>query len=206
MFQAELTTIEDQIQSYCQAHEIPFPAEIRWQPIPFSGEWGISLPIFPIAAQEARSGRKVNVPQRAQEIAELLAQHLGDMAGFSRVEAVRGYLNLYFETSEFSRRVVATVLEQGADFGRGLQKGEQVMVEFSQPNTHKSFHVGHLRSAILGDALCRILAFAGYDVIRSNYPGDMGLHVIKWLWNYINHHPGEVPQQDITRWMGVVSF
>jgi arginyl-tRNA synthetase len=44
------------------------------------------------------------------------------------------------------------------------------MVEFSQPNTHKAFHVGHLRSAILGDIVARILEFAGYDVVRANYP------------------------------------
>jgi arginyl-tRNA synthetase len=81
-------------------------------------------------------------------------------------------------------------------------KGERVMVEFSQPNTHKAFHVGHLRSAILGDALSRILEFSGFEVIRSNYPGDMGLHVIIWLWNYLNYHQGEKPSDDITRWMG----
>jgi arginyl-tRNA synthetase len=46
------------------------------------------------------------------------------------------------------------------------------------------------------------LDFAGYDVIRANYPGDMGLHVIKWLWNYQKFHLGEKPQKDITRWMG----
>ena len=76
------------------------------------------------------------------------------------------------------------------------------MVEFSQPNTHKAFHVGHLRSAILGDSLARILEFAGFEVIRANYPGDIGLHVIKWLWNYIQFHKGEKPIKDTTRWMG----
>jgi arginyl-tRNA synthetase len=76
------------------------------------------------------------------------------------------------------------------------------MVEFSQPNTHKAFHVGHLRSAILGDVLSRVLACAGYDVIRANYPGDIGLHVIKWLWNYMKFHNDERPDKDITQWMG----
>jgi arginyl-tRNA synthetase len=78
------------------------------------------------------------------------------------------------------------------------------MVEFSQPNTHKAFHVGHLRSAILGDSLARILAFAGYDTVRANYPGDMGLHVIKWLWGYLKYHNGEEPETDITQWMGKI--
>jgi arginyl-tRNA synthetase len=78
------------------------------------------------------------------------------------------------------------------------------MIEFSHPNTHKAFHVGHLRGTILGDALCRILEFAGNSVVRANYPGDMGLHVIKWLWGYMKFHNGEEPDTDITRWMGEV--
>jgi len=204
MFEIEQENISQHIQKYFQDNDIPQPETINWQPIPFSGEWGISMPFFPIAALEARSGKKVKVPVRAQELAENVADHLGDLPGFSRVEAVRGYLNLYFETREFSRRVVAEVLEKGADFGRGAKKDEQVMVEYSQPNTHKAFHVGHLRSAILGDAMCRVLDFAGYDVVRANYPGDMGLHVIKWLWNYMKYHAGEKPEKDITQWMGEI--
>ncbi len=80
--------------------------------------------------------------------------------------------------------------------------GEMVMVEFSNPNTHKAFHVGHLRSAILGEFISRILEFAGYEVVRSNYIGDMGLHVIKWLWNYMTRHMGENPPANTTNWMG----
>jgi len=111
-------------------------------------------------------------------------------------------LNLYFSTAEFARRVIDTAISDAGSFGRGMSKHEQVMVEFSQPNTHKAFHVGHLRSAILGDTLALLLDFAGFDVIRANYPGDIGLHVIKWLWNYMTHHMGERPEKDITRWMG----
>jgi arginyl-tRNA synthetase len=202
MFEREEKAIETQIRAYLADQGIPVPDQIEWYPIPFSGVWGISTPLFPVAAQEARSGKKINVPQRAQEIAAGLSTHLGLPAGFSRVEAIDGYLNLYFSSVEFSQRVVDHVLEKGPDFGRGVHKDEQVMVEFSNPNTHKAFHVGHLRSAILGESITRILDFAGYDVIRANYIGDMGLHVIKWLWNYINFHRGEKPPEDTTRWMG----
>ena len=47
-----------------------------------------------------------------------------------------------------------------------------------------------------------ILAFAGYEVVRANYIGDIGLHVIKWLWDYLKYHNGEEPGEDKTRWMG----
>ncbi|MCK4976652.1 MAG: arginine--tRNA ligase, partial [Anaerolineales bacterium] len=199
--------VESQIQLFLTNEGLPDSGELKWSPIPFSGEWGISTSFFQIAALEARqtkqrTGESVNVPQRAQELATRVADYLGIPPGFARVEAVKGYLNLYFSSGDFSQRVVDAVLEQGHDFGRGTPKDERVMVEFSQPNTHKAFHVGHLRSAILGDALSRILEFSGYEVVRANYPGDIGLHVIIWLWNYMKYNFGEKPPEDITRWMG----
>ena len=208
MFQAEQQAIEQGIQAYCAQHKLPAPQALVWSPIPFSGEWGISTSFFQLAAQEARllkaDGQNPTVPvaQRAQEIAAGVAAYLGQPAGFNHIEAVKGYLNLYFDSGEYARRVVDTVLEQGKHFGHGAPKGQRVMVEFSQPNTHKAMHVGHLRSAILGDALARILEAAGYEVVRANYIGDIGLHVVKWLWEYMKHHAGEKPDQDITQWMG----
>jgi arginyl-tRNA synthetase len=207
MFESEQHTLESQIQVYCAQNGLPDPGVLQWSPIPFAGEWGISTSFFQLAALEARqggprSGPRIPVPQRAQQIAEKIATALGVPPGFSHVEAVRGYLNLYFSNDEYAARVVDEVLAAGTRFGCGASKGAGVMVEFSQPNTHKAFHVGHLRSAILGDALSRILECAGYDVVRANYPGDIGLHVIKWLWNYLTYHAGERPTRDITRWMG----
>lgn len=209
MFETERQAVQDRIKAFCTQNNLPDPSGLIWSPIPFAGKWGISTSFFQLAAQEARLNKGKSgvlpatpVPQRAQQIAEAVAQFLGIPPGFSLVEAVKGYLNLYFLPGEYARRVVDTVLEQAERFGSAPRRGERVMVEFSQPNTHKAFHVGHLRSAILGDALCRIYEFAGYDVVRANYPGDMGLHVIKWLWNYMKHHKGERPTKDITQWMG----
>jgi arginyl-tRNA synthetase len=210
MFQTEQQTVETKIKTFCEANGIPVLA-LDWKPIPFSGEWGISTSFFATAAAEARAGKKVIVPQRAQEIAEQVrgtalssAKGQVDVTGISRVEAVKGYLNLYFDTAAYASRVVETVLEQKSRFGSGPANGSRVMLEFSHPNTHKAFHVGHLRGTILGDAICRILEFSGHDVVRANYPGDMGLHVIKWLWGYLKFHKGEEPSADITKWMGEV--
>jgi arginyl-tRNA synthetase len=202
MFEAEQQTIAEAIQQYCILQGLPV-MKVQWSWIPFSGQWGISTSFFQLAAEESRqAGKKTNVQQRAQELALAIGQHLGSPPGFERIEAVRGYLNLFFSSADYAGRVIDAVLAQGKDYARGKPTGQQVMVEFSQPNTHKAFHVGHLRSAILGDVVSRILEFAGHDVVRANYPGDIGLHVIKWLWNYIKFHDGERPQADITKWMG----
>ncbi len=202
MFLTEQQTIETKIKTFCEANGILLAA-LEWKPLPFNGEWGISTSFFATAAAESRLGKNIVVAKRAQEIAEQIKGQLG-AEGFSRIEAVRGYLNLYFDTHKYSRRVVDTVLEQQGRFGSGPATGQQVMIEFSHPNTHKAFHVGHLRGTILGDSICRILDFAGYEVVRANYPGDMGLHVIKWLWGYLKYHNGEEPSADITKWMGEV--
>jgi len=193
MFLSEQQAIEDQIKSFCTANGIPL-AGLKWTPIPFSGEWGIATSFFQTAADEARAGKKVVVPQRAQEIAEQVKAQIGAQPGIRRVEAVNGYLNLYFDTAEYARRVVDAALEQGERFGAGAPKGERVMVEFIQPNTHHSIHIGHARNGILGEALARIVQFSGFDTLRATYPGDIGLGVITILWAYRKFYQGQEPQ------------
>ncbi len=193
MFEQEQQAIEAGIRSYCEQNGIPL-AELKWSRIPFSGEWGISTSFFATAAAEARAGRKGNVPQRAQEMAAQVQAHLPAAAGIQRAEAVKGYLNLYFSTPEYARRVVDEVLAKGEDFGRGAPKGERVMVEYAQPNTHHSFHIGHYRNTILGEALARLVQFAGFDTVRATYPGDIGLGVITILWAYNKFYKGQEPQ------------
>ena len=193
MFPQERQAIQAQILSYCTENQIPDPGEILWTPIPFAGEWGISTSFFKHAAQEARAGAKINVPQRSQEISSAVVEYLGIPPGFTRVEAVNGYLNLYFKPGEFSCRVVDTVLEHGSDFGRGAPKGERVMVEYAQPNTHHSFHIGHYRNSVLGESLARIVEFGGFETIRASYPGDIGLGVITVLWIYDKFYQGQEP-------------
>ncbi|HNH25791.1 MAG TPA: arginine--tRNA ligase [Anaerolineales bacterium] len=194
MFQKEQQLIEEKIKDYCAANDIAL-AELKWQPIPFSGEWGFATSFFQTAANEAKLGKgtKAPVPQKAQEIAEQVKGQLGSVAGISHIEAVKGYLNVYFKTSEYAHRVVEEVLKNGAEFGRGEAKPETVMVEYAQPNTHHSFHIGHARNTILGEVLARLVDFAGYKTIRASYPGDLGLGVITVMWIYDKLYKGQEP-------------
>jgi arginyl-tRNA synthetase len=199
MFEDEQIAIETRIRSYAAHHGLPIPEFIQWHPIPFAGEWGISTSFFQLAAQEAQiqgagAGTRIPVPQRAQEIASGVAQVLGQPEGFRQVGAVKGYLNLYFDSGLYTRRVVDQVLEKGPDFGHGQPKNERVMVEYAQPNTHHSFHIGHYRNAILGEALARLVEFAGFETIRASYPGDIGLGVITILWAYDRFYKGQEPE------------
>ncbi len=201
MFEEEKALVEGKISAYCQQQQLP-NLPLEWRAIPFSGEWGMAIPLFALAAKAQSFDPKLPIPQRAQALAQDVAQTLQGLKGFSRIEAVRGYVNLYFSTSEYAQRVVTEVLEHADDFGSADPSGNKTMVEYSQPNTHKSMHVGHLRNVILGGAVANILESAGDQVIRANYIGDIGLHVIKWLCNYELYHLGEQPGEDKTRWMG----
>ncbi|MFL7868512.1 MAG: arginine--tRNA ligase [Anaerolineales bacterium] len=204
MFEDQQKNIETKIKEFCANSEIPL-AELKWQPIPFNGEWGISTSFFQTAANETRAGKGTGkpVPQRAQEIAEQVKAQIGSVQGISHIEAVKGYLNLYFSTEEYATRVINTILEQGADFGHGEKKSERVMVEYAQPNTHHSFHIGHARNAILGESLARIVEFAGFETIRASYPGDIGLGVITVLWAYSKFYKGQEPRDihDRGQWL-----
>ncbi len=197
MFTEETLQIEENIRAYCAENDIPL-APLKWMPIPFNGEWGTSTSFFQTAANEAKAakgtGKKVIVPQRAQEIAEAIKELIGLPEGIGRIEAVKGYLNLYFVTEDFAERVVGAILQDQSDFGRGKPKGERIMVEYAQPNTHHSFHIGHYRNAILGESLARLVEFAGFETIRAAYPGDIGLGVITVLWIYENFYKGQEPE------------
>jgi arginyl-tRNA synthetase len=81
----------------------------------------------------------------------------------------------------------------------------KVMIEFSQPNTHKEFHVGHGRNVCLGDSLCRIFAYNGFAVTPVNYIGDEGTHIAKCLWA-MEQYSGEKLDNSIenkAEWLGL---
>lgn len=75
-------------------------------------------------------------------------------------------------------------LQSGAASARG---GQTWIVDYSSPNTAKQMHVGHLRSAVIGEAICRLLAFSGAKVIRDNHIGDWGTQFGKLIWAYQRH-------------------
>lgn len=124
--------------------------------------------------------------------------------GVEKAEATGGYINFFFDKKYFSKKTVEEVIKKDAFYGKGENKKEKVMVEYSQPNTHKSFHIGHLRNVCLGDALANIMEFSGYDTVRANYIGDVGAHVAKCLWAYMKFYDGVIPEQNKGEFLGKV--
>ncbi len=113
-----------------------------------------------------------------RQIAEALAAGLAADPRVAGVEvAGPGFLNLRLVPGVW-QGLVGHVLTTGTDFGRStLGKGARVNVEFVSANPTGPMHVGHVRGAVVGDALARLLAFAGWDVTREYYINDGGAQV-----------------------------
>jgi len=101
------------------------------------------------------------------------------------------YINFFLNRTKFALDLIEKIKKEKENFGREKISKQKVMIEFSQPNTHKAFHVGHIRGTSIGESLARISEFVGDKVVRANYSGDTGMHIAKWLWCYKKYHPKE---------------
>lgn len=203
MFNHEKEIIEVKIFKILSDNGINI-SPIVWSWIPFSGHWGLATSFFKTASENSQFKADLTIKKRAEEIADLVKGELELPKEFEKAEAIKGYLNLYLDPGIYARNIIKMIFDDAKCFGMGLSE-KTIMVEYSQPNTHKAFHVGHLRNMVLGSSVCHILEHAGNKVIRTNYIGDIGLHVIKWLWNYLNYHQGQAPPAEgKTRWMGEI--
>ena len=122
-----------------------------------------------------------NAPPR---IAAGLAGDIPTDGIIAEVTAAGPYLNMRLGLGH-AAALVAAPLARGLPDALGTEP-TRVMVEFSQPNTHKGFHVGHMRNMSLGDSIVRLLRGVGYPVLAANYLGDVGAHIAKCLWRYLD--------------------
>ncbi len=93
------------------------------------------------------------------------------------VKNINGYINFYINYNIFAKELIDRVKKEGENYGRGKKKGEKVVIEHTSANPDGPLHIGHLRNAIIGDSLARILRFYGYDVETQYYVNDMGRQI-----------------------------
>jgi len=104
---------------------------------------------------------------------------------FEKVEQVNAYVNMFVSKEALVKDVVGEVLTKGVDFGKSnVGEGKPVIVEFSSPNIAKPFHIGHIRSTVIGNSINKIYDAMGYDVIRINHLGDYGTQFGKMICAY----------------------
>jgi arginyl-tRNA synthetase len=163
------------------------PVDENLLEVPPSSELGdFAFPCFSLAKTEKKSPLLI-----AENLAEKLRKELPKE--ISNVGAKAGYVNFFVDKKFLAEKTLKEVFKP--NFGEGSEKGK-IMIEFSQPNTHKAFHVGHIRGTSIGESLARISESLGKKVIRANYSGDTGMHIAKWIWCYQKYHSKDKLQDD----------
>lgn len=132
-----------------------------------------------------------SLKKNPNEISISLSQKLPSIKEIEKVQVIGPYINFFLNKKILADLTLKKIFKEKDKYGSSNHKNEKIMVEFSQPNTHKAFHIGHVRGTSLGESISRILEFSGNKVIRANYSGDTGMHIAKWLWCYQKYHSKE---------------
>ena len=129
-------------------------------------------------------------------IAKDIADAIRDNDIFSDVQQVNAYVNMFISKEEFVEEVVEEVMAKGDEYGRSnVGEGKPVIVEFSSPNIAKPFHIGHIRSTVIGNSINLLWDAMGYKVTRINHLGDYGTQFGKMIVAY--RHWGN--EEDVRR-------
>jgi arginyl-tRNA synthetase len=122
------------------------------------------------------------VGKNPAEVATTIATQITSGGIVEEVQSFGPYVNFYLNKNEVAK-IVLDGIESDSNYGAlNLGSQKKVMVEYACPNPMKAFHLGHLKNLITGESIVRLMENAGYDVIRANYQGDVGMHIAKTMW------------------------
>ena len=117
-------------------------------------------------------------------IAQDLKESIGDQTFLSEIKVVGGYLNFYVDKAQYAQQIIDKY-NNATDYGCSDQgKEKTICIDYSSPNVAKNFHVGHLRTTIIGNSLYKIFSKLGYKVVRINHLGDWGTQFGKLIVAY----------------------
>lgn len=146
---------EDELENYI---EIP----------PNSDLGDYAFPCFKLAKELRKAP-----PMIANDIKENIKI---DESIIERIDVVGGYLNIFINKETLTKTVLEEIAKHKEKYGSSdIGKGKNVVIDYSAPNIAKPFHIGHLRSTVIGGALYKIYNFLGYNSVGINYLGDWGL-------------------------------
>ncbi len=118
-------------------------------------------------------------------IAEDLAGKIQPTDDINKIVNLGGYVNFFVNKESLAKKVINQVLSEKENYGKSeFGKGKTVVVEFSSPNIAKPFHIGHVRTTVIGNALSKIYQSQGYHVEKLNHLGDYGTQFGKLIVAY----------------------
>lgn len=173
--------IQDTIKTMLEHIGISGVIELSIPPKPEMGD--LAFGCFQLAKEQNKKPNEVAEALKS-EIRNLSAGKAGQKSEIvERVEAFGPYVNFFLNPNALAKLFFEQFEKQGDAYGSHTDgKGKKVLVEFAHPNTHKAFHIGHLRNIITGESIVRMLRNAGYNAAPVNYQGDIGLHIAKCLY------------------------
>ena len=151
----------------------------------------LSLPCFVLAK---------NLGKNPAEIAEFLVKNIKLKNVIASVSAMGPYFNIKLNKLNLVKKVINEIESLQENYGHN--KGganKKMMIEYSNANTHKEYHVGHLRNLCYGDSISRILHANGYINIPVSYINDFGSHVAKTIWGLIKFYLDDEINDDINK-------
>ena len=187
-------TIAKDLQSALQVLGLPLPVATIAESLTFPPTKTLGHYAFPCF----RYAKQLRLPPAA--IATALQQQLPQSKWLYQSKVEGGFLNFFICPVYLATNLLPNI-RSGAYFQHTPAQPQTYMLEYSQPNTHKILHVGHIRNICLGDSLCRILRYQGHKVIAANYIGDEGTHVAKCLW-HLARSGEETPANNRAEWLG----
>ena len=130
-------------------------------------------------------------------IAEELAGKFGESTYFERIASAGPYLNFFINKNKLIESTLEEIKEKGVRYGSSdMGNGKTVIVEYSSPNIAKPFHIGHIRTTVIGNALYKIYSFLGFDTVSINHLGDYGTQFGLLITAYKKWGDREVIEKD----------
>jgi arginyl-tRNA synthetase len=140
-----------------------------------------------------RIGKERGIP--VDEVAAKLASVISSDGFLEKITHENGFINFYLQREVFAETVIREASELKVQ-----PKGQKLIIEYPSVNPNKPWHVGHLRNALLGDAISNLADYCGYQVERGDYIDDFGLQVVESLWGFMNLE--KEPTKKFDHWMG----
>ena len=135
-----------------------------------------AFPCFRLAKELRKSPQMI-----AQEISQNIEI---DNKYVEKIEVVGGYLNFYINKDTLAEEVVKEI-EEKDEYGRSkIGNGKTILLDYSSPNIAKPFHIGHLRTTLIGNSLYKIYKYLGYNTVGINHLGDYGTQFGKMIEAY----------------------
>jgi len=178
-------------------------SDFVYPPNPEFGD--LSLPCFGLFKAMKEKGISAASPAEAASWLVGKMEIGSEASAASSVKAAGPYLNFVLDKERLTKEVLAEIGKEKEKYGTsGAGKGRKAVIEYSNANTHKEYHIGHLRNVCYGDAVTKILAANGYEAIPVSYINDFGIHVAKTLWAYEEFFKNEKLPANKGRFLGRV--